>query len=30
MVTSNVLAPGTDYGGYPTARTITIGCNLTF
>jgi TonB-linked SusC/RagA family outer membrane protein len=30
MVTSNVLAPGTDYGGYPTARTISIGCNLTF
>jgi hypothetical protein len=26
----NVLAPGSDYGGYPTARIISIGFNLTF
>jgi TonB-linked SusC/RagA family outer membrane protein len=26
----NVLAPGSDYGGYPTARIVSIGFNLTF
>lgn len=26
----NVLAPGSDYGGYPTARIVSVGFNLTF
>ncbi|MDP3912506.1 MAG: TonB-dependent receptor [Bacteroidota bacterium] len=26
----NVLAPGSDYGGYPTARIVSIGFNFTF